>query len=228
MRFVDRQHLRGVFAGKSVAIVGSGPGVLGNEPGFVDSHDVVVRVNNYKTGTEAGFGTDVFYSFFGASIKKSAAELKRDGVALCMCKCPNERFIESEWHVRRGKVAGIDFRRIYAARRDWWFCDTYIPPVGDFMAHFNLLGRHVPTTGFAAILDVMALGPASIYLTGFDFFESRVHNVDEPWRAKNTDDPIGHVPERERDWLAANADERFSFDKRLAHTIGKTNAVLDQ
>jgi hypothetical protein len=48
MLFSDHAPLREFFSGKRVAIVGSGPGCLDNDPGFVDSHDVVVRVNNYK------------------------------------------------------------------------------------------------------------------------------------------------------------------------------------
>ena len=41
MRFVSRSDIRSRFEGRSVAVVGSGPGVLGNAPGLVDGHDVV-------------------------------------------------------------------------------------------------------------------------------------------------------------------------------------------
>lgn len=209
--------------GRSVAVVGSGPGVLSNAPGAVDSHEVVVRVNNYRTGKQAGFRTDVFYSFFGSSIKKTAAELKRDGVKLCMCKCPDAKIMESRWHRQHGKANGVDFRMIYAARAGWWFCDTWVPSLAEFMAHFNLLGGHVPTTGFAAILDVLAYKPRSIYVTGFDFFASRLHNVDEPWRPRNLSDPIGHVPELEQAWLAANLSKHpIRLDPALSELMGKT------
>lgn len=228
MRFCDRERVRREFAGRSVAIVGSGPGVLGNVPGDVDRHDVVVRVNNYKLSPAAGTRTDVFYSFFGASIKKTADELRADGVRLCMAKCPDALAIDSPWHRKHGRMLGVDFRPIYERRRGWWFCDTYVPTVAEFLRGFELLGRHVPTTGFAAILDVLACEPASVYLTGFDFFASRVHNVTEPWRAKNPDDPIGHVPERERDWLAEHMDERITVDAALAATLERARAVLDQ
>lgn len=205
MRFLDRSECQPVFEGKRIAIVGSGPGVLDNEPGFVDGHDVVVRVNNYRLVSPAtGQRTDVFYSFFGTSIKKTAHELARDGVTLCMCKCPNAHAIESEWHRANGKMIGVDYRPHYERRASWWFCDTYIPTVEEFMVGFRLLGDHMPTTGFAAILDVLSFDPAEIYLTGFDFFRSGVHNVSDPWRVKNLDDPIRHEPERELAWLAAN------------------------
>jgi hypothetical protein len=95
---------------------------------------IVVRVNNYKTSRAAGFRTDVTFSpFFGSSIRKTADELKRDGVILCMCKLPDAKPIESEWHRKNGKDIGVDFRPHYRRRKDWWFCDTYVPTVDEFM-----------------------------------------------------------------------------------------------
>jgi hypothetical protein len=219
MNFVTFEHAAERFRGRSVAIVGSGPGVLENAPGFVDSHDIVVRVNNYKTSEQAGARTDVFYSFFGTSIRKRADELQRDGVTLCMCKLPNGKPIHSPWHEANGKFHGVDYRYIFSLRRDWWFCDTFVPTAEHFLRKFDLLGRHQPTTGFAAILDVLEAKPASVYLTGFDFFTSGVHNVDEPWRQKNTDDPICHRPDLEAAWLAKNADQSITFDPKMREIV---------
>lgn len=215
MNFLTRSQLRPRFEGKRVAIVGSGPGVLLNAPGYIDEHDVVVRVNNYKIQQPfTGRRTDVHYSFYGSSIKKPAEQLQRDGVTLCMCKCPDAQPIECDWHRANGKMNGIDFRYIYRNRAAWWFCDTYVPTVEEFLAGFELLGWHVPTTGFAAILDVLSLAPASVYLTGFDGFTSGVHNVDEKWRPGDPTDPIGHDPARELAWLRANR-ARFLADPKL-------------
>jgi hypothetical protein len=213
-RFIDRAELHEHFAGRRVALVGSGPGVLDNVPGYVDAHDVVVRVNNYKLGPAAGTRTDVHYSFHGSSIHKDAAELRADGVRLVLCKCPDAKFMESEWHRRMGKPHGVDFRYIYRQRAAWWWCDTYIPSVPEFVASFELLQRHIPSTGFSALLLIKSLRPASLYLTGFDFFASRVHNVNEPWRPGNPDDPIGHAPELERQWLREHLDG-VALDQRL-------------
>lgn len=203
--FVDRSAVSARLAGRRVALVGSGPGVLGNAPGLIDSHDVVIRVNNHRLVDEAtGRRTDVHYSFYGSSVKKTADELRAEGVVLCMCKCPDAKPIESRWHERMRKLHGIDFRYIYEARADWWFCDTYVPTVEEFMSHFQLLGGHVPTTGFAALLDVLSYEPASVYMTGFDFFTSGRHNVNERWKPGRPDDPIGHVPQIEAAWLRWN------------------------
>lgn len=219
-RFVSFDAVCERIGGKRVAIVGSAPSVLENAPGFVDSHDVVVRVNNYKTGSHCGYRTDVYYSYFGGAIKKRAEDLARDGVTLCMCKCPDGKPIESPWHERNGKVNGIDFRWIYTMRRDWWFCPVWIPTVATFREKFDLLDGHVPTTGFAAILDVLACHPASLFLTGFDFFTSGVHNVNEKHRPGDPTDPIQHRPDLELDWLARNSHRYpISLDATLSKLI---------
>lgn len=226
MRFLSKSEVRPWFEGRRVAIVGGGPSAAENENGFIDGHDVVVRVNNYRMVESTGRRADVLYSFFGNSIKKDVRELQRDGVRLCMCKCPDAHAIQSEWHVRRRKMHGVDFRWIYEKRRAWWFCDTYIPTTEDFLAAFDLLGRRVPTTGFSAILDVLSFDPTSVYLTGFDFFRSRQHNLTEAWRENNINDPIGHAPEREREWLQRNVQKYpITCDPVLTKLIGSAMAA---
>jgi hypothetical protein len=226
MRFVSYSDMQGVFRGQRVAIVGSAPSVLDNDPELIDSHDVVVRVNNFKLGRKQGFRTDVFYSFFGGSIKKTPAELMMSGVRLCMAKCPNAKPIESEWHERNGKVNGIDFRYIYKQRVGWWFCDVWVPSAEWFLATFNLLNRHIPTTGFAAIIDVIEFGPKSVYLTGFDFFSSGLHNVDEKWRPGDPADPIGHRPDLELAWIAESINRYpLKLDAKLASLVAARRAV---
>jgi len=222
MRFCNKERVRSTFEGKRVAIVGSGPGAMGNRRGYIDGHDVVVRVNNYKLFPETGARTDVFYSYFGRSIKKPAIELRRDGVSLCMCKCPNAKFMESDWHRQAGRSSGVDFRGFYRERAAWWFCDTYVPSIEEFMAHFDLLGGHVPTTGFSALLDVLSYDPAHVYLTGFDFFSSKIHNVNERWTKGDPTDPIGHVPDAEKAWLIANHQNLpISMDAKLSAIVKK-------
>ncbi len=215
MRSCSPEILDQTFRGKRVAIVGSGPGVLDNPPGYIDGFDIVVRVNNYKLTEETGYRTDVFYSFFGGSIGKTRKDLIADGVKLCICKCPDAKFMESEWH---RKPNGVDFRYIYRARSEWWFCPTYVPALAEFFEMFERLDRHIPTTGFSAFLKVRQHAPAHVFLTGFDFFASGVHNVDEPWNRGNPDDPIGHAPALERAWLAQNC-AGVSFDLRLAQIM---------
>jgi hypothetical protein len=105
-------------------------------------------VNNYRTrGLEANTGarTDVHYSFYGASIKKTSYELSHDGVTLCMCKCPDAHAIKSQWHKENGAMTGVDFRWIYAMRAAFWFTPYYVPTVERFAGFFRLLNNHMPT-----------------------------------------------------------------------------------
>ena len=220
VNFINFDQVREFFRGKTVAIVGSAPSVLDNEPGFIVSHEIVCRVNNYRTGSRQGYRTDVHYSFYGTSIRKTQEELINDGVRLCLCKCPNGKPIESEWHERTGKIVGIDFRYIYQNRARFWFCDTFIPDADHFSASFELLGRHIPTTGFAAILDILACEPKSVYLTGYDFFSSGLHNVDERWKPGDPADPICHRPDLEAAWLRENlARHPITMDAALTRII---------
>lgn len=230
-RRIGRDELTEAFRGKRVAVVGSGPGSLENPVGFVDSHDVVVRVNNYKLipGSGTGMRTDAHFSFYGSSIKKTAAELKADGVRLCIAKCPDAQVLDSPWHQRNRKMAGVDYRYIYKARERWWFCDTYVPSVAEFMESFELLGRHVPTTGFAAVLQVLACDPQNCFITGLDFFQSGLHNVNEVWRSGDPADPIGHVPDAERAWFAENVERLpVTMDAMLAGALVKNVKQLAQ
>lgn len=214
--FVTFEQVAERFKDKSVAIIGSAPSCLTNPPGLIESHDIVVRVNNFKTeGFEQNVGkrTDVFYSFFGTSIKKPRAELIRDGVTLCMCKCPNSKPLKSEWHERNNKPLGVDFRYIYEARKPFWFCDTYIPTDAHFLEQVNALNGHIPSTGISCVMDLCSF-ECDIYVTGFDLFTSKVHNVDESWKPGRPDDPIGHSTQQEIAWLKRNSN-RFTADKTL-------------
>lgn len=208
--FSDFEIVKEHFRGKRVAVVGSGPTGTQNEPGFIDGHDLVVRVNNYKTkGEKSGVAydytetlgkrTDVFYSFFGSSIGKTKEELIADGVKLCMSKLPNSKPFHSEWAAARGKEESHDYRPHYRRREGFWFCPTYCPDDAHFLELFEYLGMHQATTGFSAIWDLVKCEPKELYITGFDFFVSGVHNVDEGWRKKNSDDPHGHDPKAEKD-----------------------------
>ena len=215
--FVEYKYLSDYFKDKTVAVVGSAPSVINNSKGFIDKHDIVVRVNNYKIIDGTGKRTDVHYSFYGGSIRKSVTELKTDGTKLCMCKCPNSKPIESEWHEKNGKTLGIDFRKIYRRRESWWFCPVYIPSDGTFLELFNKLDRHIPTTGFSAIWEILRLPIKSMYITGFDFFTSKKHNVNERWLKGDSSDPIKHTPEAELNLLLKwrGCDNRIMLDTYL-------------
>lgn len=237
MNFVNKDYIKQFFKGKRVVIFGSAPSALDNIGPEIDKYDIIVRVNNYKIkGFEKNVGTrtDVFYSFFGSSIRKTKEELIEDGVKLCMCKIPNAVCHPTEWHKKKGFKYGYDFRYHHKKRENWWFCDTYIPTYEQYMEYFELVDRHVPTTGFGAILEVIGCEPSELYITGFSFMKCVgcgehgwdctcgqhlvKHNVNEKWRCKNPDDPIRHEPGKEYKLLEQYAKEKpfIKLDKELS------------
>ncbi|CAI9392795.1 glycosyltransferase family 29 protein [Microbacterium sp. T2.11-28] len=59
----ERRLFAQLVAGRTVAVVGNGPGNLGSGKGAeIDAHDVVIRFNNHPTGYEADYGirTDIW------------------------------------------------------------------------------------------------------------------------------------------------------------------------
>ena len=200
-----------IFRHNRCAIVGSAPSGLLNEPGLIDSYDIVIRINNYKTkgidlkgvpydySLNLGLRCDYHYSFYGGSIRKTADELKADGVKGHLCKCPNDECHVTKWHIANNQRQGGDFKPIYRRRNDFWFAPVYIPKTGHYMELFNALGKHVPTTGFACIWELSQCYADELYITGFDFFRSIQHNVDEMWNPGRQDDPIKHMPDAELD-----------------------------
>ena len=212
MKLLSKNDIVNIFKGKRVVVIGSAPSVLKNDGRHINGFDYVIRINNYKIdGFEKRVGTrtDVFYSFFGSSIKKKREDLKRDGVKFCMCKCPDAFCFEHKYE-KDPKNRGSDYRWIYENRKSWWFTPVYIPTLKQFMTIFKLMGNHVPTTGFSCVYELIECKPKELYVTGFDGFTSHIHNVNEHWRQKNLDDPIRHMPQVEMQFLKEFAKE-FNF-----------------
>ena len=192
--------IKDLFKGRRVCIIGSAPNGLDNQGKMIDSYDDIIRVNNYKfRGFEDKLGSrcDYHYSFYGSSIRISNYKLKDDGIKGHLCKCPDSKAHFTDWHVKNRKTRGCDFRWIYTMRKGYWVAPVYIPEKDHYLKCFNMLHSHVPTTGFACIWELIQCDPKELYITGFDFFESKVHNVNERWVEGSKDDPIRHIPEIE-------------------------------
>ena len=224
MQYLKKSDLIDIFRGKRVAIVGSGPTALENASGYIDSFDLVVRINNYKTKgistrgrpydyrPHLGERCDYHFSFYGGSVRKTAAELKADGVKGHLCKCPNDDCHVTPWHKKNHQEQGGDFRPIYRRRDGFWIAPVYVPEKAHYMELFNSLGKHVPTTGFACIWELSQCYCDQMYITGFDFFKSSKHNVDEMWNPGKQDDPIKHMPDLE--------------EQRFREMVGRNSTLL--
>jgi hypothetical protein len=122
-------------------------------------------------------------------------------VGLCIAKYPNDVYLAR--HPNSNKTYPVDYRHIYRARASWWFTPVYVPDLTEWAAKIQVLNCN-PTTGFSALIDILAANPAELYLTGFDFFQSKQHELNRPWRPVLTSDPLAHQPQREFKWLRQN------------------------
>jgi hypothetical protein len=232
LKVLTLSDLKESFANKRVAIIGSAPSVLQNQGDIIDKYDEIIRINNFKVkGVDlkgnnydyrhlVGSRTDWHYSFYGGSIRTSKAEL--EGIKGHLCKCPNEEIVHlTDWHIKRKAEKGCGWAWIYRARTDYWQAPVYIPTKEHYLRCFYMLGNRVPTTGFACIWEMISLPVKEMYITGFDFFKSGVHNVTEIWKPGKADDPIGHVPQREFEFLKKWVKEmpKITLDKHLRRLI---------
>jgi hypothetical protein len=219
--YLKRENLVNIFKDKRVVIIGSAPsGPKVNQRKYIESHDEIIRVNNYKTKgidlrnipydfTESlGERTDWHYSFYGGSIRKKPEEL--EGIKGHLCKCPNAECHVTDWHRERNQQQGGDFRPIYRRRKDYWIAPVYIPEREHYMELFNLLDKHVPSTGLACIWELIQCNPKKLYITGFDFMQSGKHNVDELWNPGNQEDPIRHMWKKE-----ANMVKKWAYKSKF-------------
>lgn len=229
--------MRKFFRGKDVCIVGSAPCVLDNIGADIDGHEVVVRVNNYKTyGVNrigqfydfrryVGTKTDYHYSYYGGAIRKTTQEMIIEGLKAHLCKCPNDICHLTEWHKRHGQIQGGDFRPIYRRREGYWERPVYVPLKAHYMQIFNILNQHVPSTGLAAIWEIITSNPKRVFITGFDFMASGRHNVNERWKKGRADDPVGHDFEAEKN-LVMKWVKQYDFievDDHLRRMIDNEN-----
>jgi hypothetical protein len=185
---LSKKDLINYFYNKSVIILGSAPSVKENKAEFLESFDVIVRLNNYKFFNEC-VRTDIYYSYFGRSIKKTKQDIINDDIKYIICKYPN-----CNWGDPKDGIQD-NWSWVYEYRKGFFPIPYYIPSNKVFKENFDILNR-VPTTGIAAILDIFRFKPKSIYISGFDFFSSKIHNIGEPWK----DGDGNHDLEKEK-WL---------------------------
>ena len=219
MRKLSDEKLEKFFDNKSVVVVGSAPSVLINSGKNIDSFDIVVRINKIKTGFEELIGnrTTILYSYFGKNIRVDLNEHKID---LLMCKYPDADI--------RGWVDGLihpgqceDFQWVYEYRKGYWKYPVWIPSKSRFKKNWNKLGGYIPTTGFCAVLDILQFSPRLVYMTGFDFFETKIHNINEKWNKKR--DGGGHHFNKEYEAFKKlfRTDKRLQIDSYLTRKLLK-------
>ena len=160
--------------GGSLAIVGNAGYLAQLDQGNrIDDHDLVLRMNNFRTqGFERQVGTrcDIFCSAFYHDVDLARAEVRRPKIIVASIPANFRKLPASRIHTRGGEwiTAGL----LTLGRRV-----AYVPDEVEFAGYIRRIGRY-PTTGAAAIILALEhLLPVytHIYITGFSFFDGPSH-----------------------------------------------------
>jgi len=211
--------LSDMLKGSSVAICGSAPSIQDNRDGYIDKHDIVVRMNNFKLLRSCGEKKHIYYSYFGKAIRKNASEINEFEVV--MCKYPE---VDFTGHTYGETDAGYseNFIKFYENKKSFFnkiFVPVWKPRLSEWTQNFLSIGR-IPSTGLSCILDILRFKPKKIYITGFDFFSTMMHNVNEPITQKELS---RHDFEREKEFFEKIVRyEPVELDKHLKKIFGDT------
>jgi len=173
------------FKDKSVLLLGSAPSVVKLDADFMESFDIIVRVNNYSFFNSCT-RTDVFYSMLGGSIKKTCGGLEKDGVKFIFCKSPFRNVVVKNPDGSINLLQSIDNRKTYVPNKRRWFEIPYFLQTEKNFRWVQAQINKIVTTGLSAIVDIHRYEPRILHVAGFDFFSSGLHNITmqshiKPW-----------------------------------------------
>ena len=159
----------------NVAVVGNAGYLAGLAQGeLIDAHQLVVRLNNFRTiGFERAVGArcDIFFTSFFKDISFDRPELA--SVAHVVSSVPNNLYRSKSARLfhRHGEHLAEGMEKL--GRRE-----AYVPSPEAFRDACTRCGA-VPSTGFMAIEFVLRhLRCRSVFVTGFSFFRGREHYFD--------------------------------------------------
>ncbi|MEM9657214.1 MAG: glycosyltransferase family 29 protein [Planctomycetota bacterium] len=185
-----------LFNGASVALVGNAGYLIDSPNGrFIDQHDVVIRMNNFRTlGYEKSVGrrTDVFLTNFWIDIDYSRPELAE--VPIVVSSSPNNFRTRRRQGVTVRHAPLVNTGMAKMGRRV-----VFAPTLPWFVERIGSIGRY-PTTGAvgAMLLTEYLLNFChDAYVTGFSFFTGRNHYFSKRFR-----DTANHNVDRERRFLS--------------------------
>jgi len=202
--------------GASLAIVGNA-GYLADlqQGGHIDSHDLVLRMNNFRTAElepQVGRRLDIFMSTFYHDVQLDPSLIAQ--ARYLIASVPNNL-----------RKRGLNWRHgqaITAALQQLGRREVFVPSYESFDTKRRQIGKY-PTTGAMALFLVLEhLLPVcgSIYVTGFSFFTGRSHYFGDQRVL-----PTNHAPDREQQLFADLLrplwqSGRLTFDPQLAESLG--------
>lgn len=161
--------------GARIAIVGNA-GYLSelSQGELIDRHDLVIRMNNFRTsGFESAVGSriDIYMSnFYVPDIDFTNPDIGRARFVVSSRPNTFKKPRTYSLDLRYGEHLTEGLHRIGAER-------AYVPSLSYIRGLTEQL-HNTPTTGTMAILlatDVLLARAASVYVTGFSFFEGNTH-----------------------------------------------------
>jgi hypothetical protein len=172
---LTEQQVFEIIKDKSILILGSAPSVELLTADFMESFNLIVRINNYRVFNECA-RTDIYYSMLGGSIKKSCADLKNEGCKFIFAKNPFGDYIVNDKNGKINILKSLRFEATYRRWREHWFeLPYYLQTIENWRWLNDQIGQ-ITTTGLSAIVDIYRFNPSNIHLAGFDFFSSGMHN----------------------------------------------------
>ena len=194
---------RDLWTEASVALVGNA-GYLAEvrQGGFLDSHDVIIRMNNFRlAGFEEAVGhrTDVLLTNFYKDIDFSNPALHQASVVVSSSPNNFQRIIGRGLFIRHGERITSGMLKLRAR-------EVFVPDTERFLGWIKQIGRY-PTTGALGVfllLDYLLPVIRTVYITGFSFFAGRSHYFNNASIVPNN-----HNVDRERTILCARLEREI-------------------
>jgi hypothetical protein len=172
-----KEKYKHYLSGKKVCIVGPAPKIIGSSSGeVIDSYDIVVRLNNGymfcdKHREDIGMKMNIIYQTaipkLGRGVTMPIEKLQNKVKWVC-CSYPDEKHRKNICNF----IKYVDNRIfMHIMNRDRW--GELSLSIGGQVGK----GPIPPTTGLAAIVDLLYYDIERLYITGFTFF--KVHKKRE-------------------------------------------------
>lgn len=208
------------LSNKSIAIVGNSGYLLQNKYGkLIDSHDLVLRMNNFiTTGYEESVGKkfDIYICNFFRDINfENIAHTPN----IIISSVPNN-FFKNE----NGHLTSFHSKEITNGAKKLAQKKIFSPRTSSYKKYADNLGSK-PSTGLMAIIlakEILSPIAKNIFITGFSFFQGKNHYFSNQPADTRTHSPEGEIKFAKKLILESEA-SNISTDKTLEAILKSIN-----